>query len=176
MGLFLADGAAAVVLTKDGGFARLISTVHRSVPELENLATVTKHGKSSGPILVMEENLEPHQETLGGAMQDIISRALKAAEIKPEDLTRVVITGLGLAPLSALVLEPLGIPVDRTTWSLQRQLGHVGSCDQLLGLDHVIREQSLRPGDSILVFGTGLGFRFTCAVLEITEQATATPA
>ncbi|MBF6334106.1 ketoacyl-ACP synthase III family protein [Nocardia transvalensis] len=173
---FLADGAAAVVLAKDGGFARLISTAHTSAPELEHLATITKDGKSSGPLLLMEENLEPHQATLARGMQDTASQALEEADIKPSDLTRMVVTGLGLAPLSALVLEPLGIPVDRTTWSLQRQLGHVGSCDQLIGLDHVIREESLRPGDTILVFGSGLGFRFTCAVLEITEQSTATTA
>jgi 3-oxoacyl-[acyl-carrier-protein] synthase III len=101
--------------------------------------------------------------TVGRVVEDV----LQAAETKMSEVTRVAVTGVGLTQLSAIVLEPLGITAAQTTWQFLREVGHVGACDPLLGVDHLLRDGHLRQGDTVLILGIGLGFRHTCVLMEI---------
>jgi len=174
LNLIIGDGAAAAVLSRDTGFARLVATSHTSAAELETLCaplTTTDGARERKPMLIESTGLGPYLTILQEAVQAAVGQVLREAEVKIKDVTKFVITALGLAQLSAVVFEPLGINADRSTWTFARELGHVGPCDQLLGLDHLIREGQLQQGDTILIIGIGLGFRFTCALLEITDRA-----
>jgi 3-oxoacyl-[acyl-carrier-protein] synthase III len=172
--VFLSDGAAAAVLSRDTGLARLVATSHISAPDLEILCaplTTTDGTRERKPMFIESTGLGPYLTIIQKAIQATVEQTLREAEVKIKDVTKFVITALGLAQLSAVVFEPLGINADRSTWAFARELGHVGPCDQLLGLDHLIREGQLQQGDTILIIGIGLGFRFTCALLEITDRA-----
>jgi 3-oxoacyl-[acyl-carrier-protein] synthase III len=171
IGIFLSDGAASTLLTREGGYARLIATANTSATQMEVLSTPTipdpEGHRNRTPIEIT--GLAPYLTMMSEAIVGSVEQVVKEANIDLADVAKFVVTGLGLAQLSVVVLEPLGIDLSRTTWSFLRELGHVGPCDQLLGLDHVIREGELRPGDKVMVIGLGMGSRFTCALLEITE-------
>ncbi|MBW4721235.1 cytochrome P450 [Saccharothrix obliqua] len=172
IGIFLADGAVSAVLTREGGRARLVATANSSATQMEVLATPTIPDplghRDKTPIEVT--GLAPYLTLMSEALVSAVEQAAKEANTAVSDITRFVVTGLGLAQLQVVVLEPLGVSLDRTTWSFLRELGHVGPCDQLLGVDHLLHDDTLRPGDTIMVVGLGMGSRFTAALLEVTEQ------
>jgi 3-oxoacyl-[acyl-carrier-protein] synthase-3 len=173
MSFFFSDGAAAAVLCRDTGFARLVATSHTSAANLETLfaqPTTTGGTRERIPMLVESTGMGPYMTIVQEAVQAAVEQVVREAEVKVKDITKFVITALGLAQLSAVVFEPLGINANRSTWTFAQELGHVGPCDQLLGLDHLIREGQLQQGDTILIIGMGIGFRFTCALLEITAS------
>lgn len=174
VGIFLADGAASAVLTRDGGRARLVATANSSATQMEVLATPSIPDplghRNRTPIEVT--GLAPYLTLMSEALVNAVEQAAKEANVAIADITRFVITGLGLAQLQVVVLEPLGIDLDRTTWPFLRELGHVGPCDQLLGVDHLLNDGGLEPGDTIMVIGLGMGSRFTAALLEVTEPPT----
>ncbi|WP_308199306.1 cytochrome P450 [Saccharothrix sp. S26] len=171
VGIFLADGAAAAVLTRDGGRARLVATANSSATQMEVLATPSIPDplghRDRTPIEVT--GLAPYLTLMSEALVGAVEQAAKEGGVAIADITRFVITGLGLAQLQVVVLEPLGIDLGRTTWPFLRELGHVGPCDQLLGVDHLLNDADLKPGDTIMVIGLGMGSRFTAALLEVTE-------
>jgi cytochrome P450/3-oxoacyl-[acyl-carrier-protein] synthase III len=170
IGIFLSDGAVSAVLNREGGRARLVATANSSATQMEVLATPTipdpKGHRDRTPIEVT--GLAPYLTLMSEALVSAVEQAAKEADVNIADVTRFVVTALGLAQLQVVVLEPLGIDLSRTTWSFQRELGHVGPCDQLLGVDHLLHDETLKPGDTIMVIGLGMGSRFTAALLEIT--------
>lgn len=172
IGIFLADGAVSAVLNREGGRARLVATANSSATQMEVLATPTipdpKGHRNRTPIEVT--GLAPYLTLMSEALVSAVEQAAKQAGVSIADITRFVVTGLGLTQLQVVVLEPLGIDLSRTTWPLLRELGHVGPCDQLLGVDHLLHDESLRPGDTIMTIGLGMGSRFTATLLEVTEQ------
>ncbi|MFE2757171.1 cytochrome P450 [Actinosynnema sp. NPDC059335] len=174
VGIFLADGAASAVLTRDGGRARLVATANSSATQMEVLATPSIPDplghRNRTPIEVT--GLAPYLTLMSEALVGAVEQAAKEANVAVADVTRFVVTGLGLAQLQVVVLEPLGIDLDRTTWPFLRELGHVGPCDQLLGVDHLLNDPATAPGDTIMVIGLGMGSRFTAALLEVTEPPT----
>ncbi|WP_181799646.1 cytochrome P450 [Kitasatospora acidiphila] len=171
IGIFLADGAVAAVLNREGGRARLVATANSSATQMEVLATPTipdpEGHRNRTPIEVT--GLAPYLTLMSGALVTAVEQAAKEAGVSVADITRFVVTGLGLAQLEVVVLEPLGIDLGRTTWPMLRELGHVGPCDQLLGMDHLLHDETLKPGDTIMSIGLGMGSRFTASLLEVTE-------
>ena len=171
IGIFLADGAASAVLTREGGRARLVATANSSATQMEVLAVPSIPDplghRDRTPIEVT--GLAPYLTLMSEALVSAVERVAKEANVALADITRFVITGLGLAQLEVIVLEPLGVALDRTTWPFLRELGHVGPCDQLLGVDHLLNHPDTAPGDTIMVIGLGMGSRFTATLLEVTE-------
>ncbi|MFC4030121.1 cytochrome P450 [Streptomyces polygonati] len=171
IGIFLADGAVSAVLNREGGRARLVATANSSATQMEVLATPTipdpKGHRDRTPIEVT--GLAPYLTLMSEALVSAVEQAAKEAGVNIADITRFVVTGLGLAQLQVVVLEPLGIDLSRTTWPMLRELGHVGPCDQLLGIDHLLHDETLKPGDTVMSIGLGMGSRFTATLLEITE-------
>lgn len=172
IGIFLADGAVSAVLNREGGRARLVATANSSATQMEVLATPTipdpEGHRNRTPIEVT--GLAPYLTLMSEGLVTAVEQAAKEAGTDIADITRFVVTGLGLAQLEVVVLEPLGIDLARTTWPMLRELGHVGPCDQLLGVDHLLHDEAMKPGDTIMAIGLGMGSRFTATVLEITEQ------
>lgn len=169
LGLILGDGAAATVLSKESGRARLVCSAHGAVPELETLCTTRTDDRAPDAprIPIASTGLGPFLGDLRESIVAVVDEVLTDAGTKISEITRLAVTGTGLTQLSAIILEPLGVTAEQTTWSFLREVGHVGPCDPLLGLDHLLREGNLRPGDTVLVIGMGLGFRHTCILLEI---------
>jgi 3-oxoacyl-[acyl-carrier-protein] synthase III len=115
----------------------------------------------------MEIGLGPYLDDIKAGIVNVVERILQETGIRLSDIAKFAVTGIGLGQLSAVVLESLGITPDRTTWPFLREIGHVGPCDQLLGLDYLLRQGQLHQGDILLILGMGLGFRYTCILLEV---------
>jgi 3-oxoacyl-[acyl-carrier-protein] synthase III len=40
------------------------------------------------------------------------------------------------------------------------------AADQLFGLDYLLRNDKIRPGDLVMLIGEGVGLTFSCAIVE----------
>lgn len=163
-GVVMGDGAAATVLSREGGVARLISGHHGSIPELEELALNQSADGFELPVV----GFGPYLTILGRMFQSVVGQALQKAETNLSEIKYCAIMGIGFPGIMATILEPIDTPIQKSSWHLSRQTGHVGPCDPLLGLHHLVEQKALDRGDKILLIGGGFGYRLTCIVMEIT--------
>ncbi|MGH3381139.1 MAG: ketoacyl-ACP synthase III family protein [Actinoallomurus sp.] len=176
-GIVYGDGAAAVVLAREG-FARLLS-----------VGTVVDTGLEAMYRGVEEFSVRPGREvdirarrrafmagTAGVAdrttagLSEAIELALEEAGVKLGDVARFVFPNVGLTTLRTRYLEPFGLEVAATAWEWGRRTGHVGAADQLTGLAELVETGAVGPGDRVMLVGIGAGFSWTCAVVEVTAR------
>jgi 3-oxoacyl-[acyl-carrier-protein] synthase-3 len=164
------DGAAALVLTRRPGRARLVATSHAAAPELE---VITHMNLTTSERKTVIDNLaKPFLNTMRDKTREAVGLVLDEAHSSVEKLARVVLPGAGIPFLTTVITLPLGLDLADTTWPFSRHLGHVGPCDHLLGLDHLLQtDPNLKPGDQILIVGMGVGWRWICALIEIAETS-----
>lgn len=178
MGVY-GDGGTALVLSTEGGFARVVS-VHSEVDNsLEALARGDAEFGLRPPAGTDSIDLdirarEAVQSTLGDAVDRLIevlrntqADVLADAGISMDKIARVVIPhtrqGRGHHELEHL----LGVDESLTTWEYGRTVGHLASGDQFAGIGYLVENRLVQPGDHILVWGGGAGYTCTAAVLEI---------
>jgi len=174
------DGGTALVLSNRTGFARVLSTVAGAANDLERwdrgLAPFAPGPMHEAPVGVLKRALqqaaEPESEGQWKRWAQCISRtceqALDEAGLRRADIARAVMPfvhrGGGREELHDLV----GFTEEQTLWrELGRYVGHLGAGDQLAGLDHLVEQRLLAPGDRVLMFGVGVGFTFSAVVLEM---------
>lgn len=179
----LGDAAGALLLTREPGFARLAALRSTTVPDLEGMhrgdeplfppgavagwpidlaARVTHFGRTTMPLATATALVAARQaETARGALAD--------AGLKPADVAAVVHANAARW-LAEPWLAELGLPLSRSAWELGRTVGHVGSSDQLVGLDRLLAAGRLRRGDHVLLMGSAPGFSVAAAVLRIREE------
>ncbi len=179
------DAGAAVVLSRRGGTARLLSTASRSDPSLE----VLMRGRcwTSGPfadgttldlaarqheylLSAPDLSFEEVGERIGRLAADVLDEALKDADAELADARFVVHPTIARSVVQFSYYDGLGIDPATTTfeWGLGR--GHLGAGDHLVGIDHVVRDLGPRPGDLLVAIGVGTGFVATAAVLRFTGE------
>lgn len=180
-GTVYADGGAALVLSRAGGFARLRSLVTFSEPRLEGMHRGDHPFAlpEDGPRRVdLDECKQQFLERVGrqravawvsGGQRRVLTGALDKAGISLEDIDRFVLPHLGLRRLQAAYFQPFGIDPERTTWPWSRGVGHLGGGDQFAGLAHLVETKQVSPGDRVLLVGVGAGFTWSAAVVEIDE-------
>lgn len=141
-GLFLlADGAAAAVVSSDGGFARVLAAGSLSNPEMEEF---NRGGEVLFPppvTLGQPLNLEarrqywrdqwakgvlPPMGNLGELVADVAERTLEEAGVAMDQVRRVVHIGFSKGPLDDTFLDPLDIDGDRGVWEFTCRTGHAG--------------------------------------------------
>ena len=76
----------------------------------------------------------------------------------------------GRRRLESSFIRPLGLDLDRTTWSWSRSVGHLGAGDQFAGLDHLVATGALAAGQRVLLLGVGAGFSWSAVVLEVLAE------
>lgn len=180
-GMAFGDAAAAAVLTRGQGQLRVLSAASFSDTALEGLQRGDEPFRPVSPTAV---------QTLD--MRSRLRAFFAKSELTPKDarrrsvdaVTRVVNTALADAdrslPKARWVIppfvgrrlfeggfmEPLGLNREQTLFDLGLRTGHLGSVDQLLAVDHLVRNGLLDPGDTIVLIGTGMGFTFSATVLS----------
>ncbi|MFE3170890.1 ketoacyl-ACP synthase III family protein [Amycolatopsis sp. NPDC059090] len=186
-GMVLGDGAAAVVLAKTPGFARLRSVDTLVIPELEELHRV---GESLGPdfepaasrgslkdssTLFVERS--PHAADMhtlvDQANERLNERTVANSGIELSKMTRVGTMNASPALVHGRMLPLLGLPASRSTYDVGRDVGHVGGSDQTISLERLLRAGELGAGDHYLMAGVGPGLTCATAVLEIIEAPAA---
>jgi len=182
-----ADGAAAVVLSRRGGFARVASIAVHSDSELEEMH---RGDPQFGPApfstrIPIDFGAAKQAFTERYGMSFAISRtaagqrkvmkeALAGAGIELADVRWIVLPHFGRRRLDSIYFKPLGVDPARTTWEWSRTVGHLGAADQFASLDHLVTSGRLAPGDHCLLVSVGAGYTWAAAVIEVVSQQTDT--
>jgi 3-oxoacyl-[acyl-carrier-protein] synthase-3 len=179
------DAASAVVLTRDRGFAQLMSVCSTTVPEAEvlhrgatplfppsiTLGNGVNFGARSGEYRrkAVAKNsagtvaMAKVQERL----PEVVHRTLSESGIGTGDITRVAFMNCSREIVEQRCMVPLGLPMSKSTWDFGRTVGHCGASDQIVALDHLLSAGELGPGDHMLMLATGPGVVISCAVVKI---------
>ncbi|MDX3804312.1 ketoacyl-ACP synthase III family protein [Streptomyces sp. AK04-3B] len=180
----LGDGGSAVVVSKRGGFARLLSVGSVSVPEAELLhrggdplfppsATLGKPLDLDARVDHLRrqwaQGVVPPLFHLGDIVNEAVDAVLAEAGLTMDDITRVAHSAVARDQVTNGFLDPLGIDEARGTWEVNRRTGHCGGTDQIVGLDHLLSTGGLHPGDHVLLLAAAVGMEVGAAVLEITD-------
>ncbi|WP_031169518.1 ketoacyl-ACP synthase III family protein [Streptomyces durhamensis] len=178
-----ADGASALVLSRRGGFARLVSLALHADASLEPLhrgdEPFTRAPFSSRMPVDFEEAKRAFVGRVGmsyaitrahAGQQTVLKQALADAGMELGDARWVVLPHFGRRRLQAIYYKPFGIEPDRTTWEFSRTVGHLGAGDQFASLDHLLVSGKAGPGDRLVLVSVGAGYSWGCAVVEITAR------
>ncbi|HEU5357080.1 MAG TPA: ketoacyl-ACP synthase III family protein [Actinocrinis sp.] len=177
-----ADGAAAIVLSRRGGFARLLSVAVTADSELEEMH---RGDEPFGPAplstrapvdfaaakttFTQRYGLSYAISRTTAGQRSVVKQALADAELELDEAEWVLLPHFGRRRLQSIYLEQFGIPVERTTWEFSRTVGHLGAGDQFASLDYLISSGKARPGDRCLLVSVGAGYSWGAAVLQITD-------
>jgi 3-oxoacyl-[acyl-carrier-protein] synthase-3 len=185
-GLFvLGDGGGGVVVSKRGGFAKLLAIGSISHPELEahhrGGEPLFPPGITNGGLLNFgermayshrraEEGRLPPMGDFGSVLVETVTETLKDAGVTMGEIARVVHDGFTHDALRVIFLDPLEIDDERGIWEYTRQVGHAGPLDQIRGLEYLWKNRLVGPGDRVLLLSGAPGMEAACAVLEITDE------
>ena len=175
-GIVYGDGGAAVVLARDG-FARLLSVATIVDTGLEGMyrgaETFEARPGRTVDVRARRQAYAPPggiaDRTTAG-LTEAVGLALDEADCKLGEISRLIFPNVGLKTLTTRYLAPLGLELPVSTWEWGRRTGHVGACDQLTGLTHLVESGQAGPGDRVMLVGIGAGFSWTCAVVELTTR------
>ncbi|MGW1892256.1 ketoacyl-ACP synthase III family protein [Streptomyces sp. NPDC002004] len=173
-GMIMADGGSALLMSRRSGFARLCATSHTAVPELEEISreltqTDDEQWNAKRRKFLADTGLPPYEHLIWKALDRSLKALLAEEDIDPKDVKHTIVPSSAWEMADSYFAEPLGLTRERTTWYYARQTGHIGPADQFLGLDHLIRERRLHPGDYVLMVGLGGGYCMTHALIQLVE-------
>ncbi|MFL1429439.1 MULTISPECIES: ketoacyl-ACP synthase III family protein [unclassified Nocardiopsis] len=180
-GFTMSDVATAMVLSREPGFARLLSVTSGTVPELEQLhrgdEPLNVSGLTLGRPLDFNSRIREFGRTrsftpetallLFKSMKDVVDRALDEAGIGIGDVARVAMTNEPRRNVDER-MKALGLPPEISTWDYGSTVGHSPS-DQVLALHRLVERGELVPGQHLLMIGIGPGLTYAAAVVEITD-------
>jgi 3-oxoacyl-[acyl-carrier-protein] synthase III len=170
------DGATAIVVSREDGFARVLSTATVADNSLEVLSRGDVPFAVS-PLEVSTVDLTGRQASRTAVQSDLSERFL--AVLTTAQRRALADAGTTAAELAWTVIPAsrrghgqelhrlLGVADERTTWHYARTTGHLGPGDQFAGLAHLVETGRVAPGDRVMLFGGGAGYTCTVAVLEI---------
>ncbi|NEB78120.1 3-oxoacyl-ACP synthase [Streptomyces sp. SID14478] len=180
LNLIFADGGSALVLSERPGFARLVSACLGAENSLERwnrgLEPFATTPGQEIPLRLRERGMQhavtPEAEGSWERYQNVLmattEQALADAGVSTAEIARVAMPLIhrGESPEN---YELLGFTEKQSTWDIGRHVGHIGAGDQFLGLEHLVEEGSVSPGDLVLLVAAGAGFSYSAAVVEILD-------
>ncbi len=184
-GFIAGDAASALVLSREPGFARLLSVCSGTVSAAEEVhrsgEPLFPPGPTTGRPLDFAARTADfnRRATLSGAgtaiwitvhqrMLAVVGRALKEAGIALSDVTRAAFMNYSRQIVEQRGMLAIGLPMARSTWDFGRLVGHLGASDQIVSLNHLLSSGELGPGDRMLLVGVGPGITVSAATIEIT--------
>ncbi|MEV8309816.1 3-oxoacyl-[acyl-carrier-protein] synthase III C-terminal domain-containing protein [Streptomyces flavidovirens] len=96
---------------------------------------------------------------------EVIDAACRRAGLSRDDIAHLIYLNDSAASISAVV-EPLGLPLERTNASLAPDHGHMGAADQLVSLGLQLERGEVMPGDVVVLCGISTG-RWCATLIEI---------
>lgn len=179
------DGAAAILISRRPGFARVLSIAGTTLSAME---AAHREGEQLFPPAVTEGKymdlgrraarfqaramrqgqwmnlLMAHRDRSIG----VVDEALADAGADRLDIRRVIIHSMPEST-AATYLESLGYGLDQSSWRLAETLGHVGASDHMIALHHLLAAGQLAPADLVLLTGFAPGVVYKAMVLEIAD-------
>jgi 3-oxoacyl-[acyl-carrier-protein] synthase III len=186
-GYIAGDGACAVVIGPEPGFARLLSVCSTAVPEAEELhrsgEPLFPPGATVGRAVDFNARSADYRrravvEAFGTAslmaiqrqMLQIVEQATDEAGVRVGDIARVAFMHYAREIVEQRCMVALGLPMSRSTWEYGRTVGHLGASDQVVALDHLLATGQLGPGDHLLMVGVGPGVTLSAAVVGVLQR------
>jgi 3-oxoacyl-[acyl-carrier-protein] synthase III len=183
-GAFLGDGASALVLSREAGFARLCSVSSWTDPELEGarrgddqfgIAPFSVHQPVDVGLrreeFIARLGLDNWARLTSNGRRSSIELALAEADSRLTDIDWFVLPNLGWQRLRLEYLEPFGIDPERTAWGpWGRRVGHLGAADQFANVEFLLLSGRLRPGQRCLLVGASADVSWSAAVLEVCDR------
>jgi 3-oxoacyl-[acyl-carrier-protein] synthase-3 len=184
----LADTAAAVTVSRTGGFARLLAIGSVSDSRMEALDRggdpLFPPGVTVGQPLDFEkrraymreqwaQGVTPPIGYFGDKITAVTEATLKEAGVSLDEIARVAHPGFNWDGLDTMFLSPLGLDVERGVWDYIRTVGHAGVTEVFLGLEHLWTSGQVGTGDRVLLVTSGAGASMGCAVVEIAHDCQA---
>lgn len=179
------DGACAALLSTEGGLARVVSTASTTECSLEPLyrgegpwsaapfatgGPVDLTGRKDEWLMRHEDAYDDALELVGQRFDEVLSTVLDEADTKLADADWIVHATLIKPLVEWGFTSRLGIDPARTTYDWGLPLGHMGTCDQLNGLHHLVTSGRVRAGQRLVTWAAGIGFVWTAMVLEFTDD------
>ena len=179
--IIFGDGAGALVLARDRGFARLLAVSSVADTTLEAMnrgdsAFTLFSPAAQGPV-DMGARISAFLERMDGqeavarlnrGHADAVHGLLDGAGLTISDVSRFMFPNIGLGLLTDMV-ERLGIDVSQTAWELGRTTGHMGATDPMAGLAYLLEQGELSVGDRVVLMGIGYGWFWAGALIECVE-------
>ena len=181
----LGDSGTALVLSKTGGFARVLSTVLDSAIELEDIDRTgqqmfpprTTDGLPMNHQEVIERYLVNYQKMMppfvGIVMASIrktIERALGEAGIGTSDIARICHINSTDTYHEMFLYDQLGLDPSAGTREFGRDVGHLGAGDTLAAFTHLVETGQVKTGDNVVLISTAPGHAAACAVVRMIDE------
>ncbi|KNB50936.1 ketoacyl-ACP synthase III family protein [Streptomyces caatingaensis] len=180
-----ADAGTAMVLSRNGGYARVLATTTTSDNFFEGMNRGTGPldacpPSPERPISMAARKAEfgeanPGTETFTRLLTAIATArqsVLDQLGMKIGDMKKVIDVasrgGLG----DEQYCQFFGIAPEQSTWDFGSRTGHLGAGDHFAGLADLLRTGQVGPGDLVMLFGGGGGYTCTAAVVEILQTPT----
>jgi 3-oxoacyl-[acyl-carrier-protein] synthase-3 len=182
-GFTASDGASAVLLSREGGFAALRSVNSGTLPVLEQWhrgqesllpyrGETAQQSDTYALLSYFNENVLPLDrcmELIRDFEMGIVHRSLVDAGINAGDLAWVVTANSDARMIDQMKMQPLGLPMSRSSWDFGKEFGHMGAADIGVLLDHMLATDRLAVGDDVLLTTSGAGWVSSSAVLTVLE-------
>jgi 3-oxoacyl-[acyl-carrier-protein] synthase III len=183
-GVAYGDGATAMLLSREPGDARLLSSVTLLRGDLERMHRGDDQfspapGQRPGPVdvrrtkkaFLARAGRDAFSRAALDALRLVIKTSLDEASIEPSDprVRWCLAPRLGRHVLNDAYLPVLEINQQVATPSWGTRTGHLGAGDVIANLADLLSCQDARPGDIALLIGAGAGFSWSCTVAEITR-------
>lgn len=179
-GIVYGDAASAIVLSSKPGIAKIctIKTVHK--PFLEKLHRFDKPidlnakdavDKQYNIRSTKKEFLQSYgKDAVINATKDAIQRLWQETflegVISPDQIHYFIFPNLSEEVLDTNYFSIYPQAKERSLWYLGKQLGHLGASDCAVGLDYLLNQNNLMPGEKIACIGAGAGFSWTLMIIE----------
>lgn len=82
-----------------------------------------------------------------------------------QDIDLLIFTQVRL-PSIKLVMEELGLPLEKTHWVME-EWGYTGSACIGMALDSAVEQGKVKPGDLVALVGSGVGYNYAGAALRM---------
>ena len=187
-GPFMAgDAATALVLSKQPGFAQLLSirsgivldetdVNRRGQPLFPPSATTgtrvslwQRGAKNRRRQPIDRAKIADRMRRMQEKYSEVADAALSEAGITVADITRVGVIHTIREVIEDRGMHQLGVDFSKSTWEYGRGVGHCGASDQVMAFDHMLSTGQLQPGDHYMMLGTGPGTVLACAIIKILE-------
>lgn len=177
----LGDAGSALVLSRRDGFARLLSLNTGSLNDAEIYYRGGEALFPPGHDRNIRDRLASVGDDAAEALADLVHRqadvrtdlalrTLDEADLDIGEINRVCHQLTAQDRYVEQMLDPIGLDTERGLRGFGHQYGHLTVNDQIVGLEHLVREGHVRPGDNLLVLSHGGGTALTCAAIQIVRS------
>ena len=179
--LVFGDGGGALVLSRDCGWARVLSVVSYTNHDLEGMHRGADGFRNLTDTVWPVDQRQRYRDCFAGGelsvdtvigrqintARFVLAQAIEEAGIRKRDICRFIFPFTGRDTLIKEFAEPLDVDPDMTLVDFGCCIGHLGSADQLVGLHEVRNKALVGSGEYLALIGMGAGQTWSIAVLQV---------